>query len=46
MLGRNGPHIDRCFQSVARTDDNPPAQNGDDDELFSVTLVVSRRPTA
>ena len=27
-------------------DDNPPAQNGADDELFSVTLVVSRRPTA
>ena len=27
-------------------DHNPPAQNGADDELFSVTLVVSRRPTA
>ena len=27
-------------------DQNPPAQNGTDDELFSVTLVVSRRPTA
>ena len=46
-----------CWDGTGRTstavsslwpgpDDNPPAQNGADDELFSVTLVVSRRPTA
>ena len=45
-----------CWDGTGRTstavsslwpgpDDNPPAQNGAD-ELFSVTLVVSRRPTA